>query len=114
MLPAVPSTSPAASIALAAPSTASFVVVGCSPTLEHLRVLAVVGYLAGDESGETVGDDLRVVRLGVVGRSSDVRGQHDVRHRRQRMVDGERLTLEVVESGRRDVPGLEGGGQGVE
>ena len=47
--------------------------------IEDLRVHEVVGPPAGEQRGEAVGDQLRVVRLGVVGRAADVRREHDVR-----------------------------------
>ena len=52
---------------------------------------------------ETVGDQLRVVRLGVVGRAADVRREHDVLHRASGWSVGEVLALEVVEAGAAEV-----------
>src|SRR6478672_11407911 len=47
-----------------------------SPISEHLRVHAVHRLVAAKKAGDVVGDELRVVGFGVVGRAADVRGQH--------------------------------------
>src|SRR5687768_12129602 len=114
MLPLVPSTRPSASIRFAAASTASGVVVGESPMGQDLRVDQVVGRLALQQRGEAVGDQRGVVRLGVIGRAADVRGQQHVGHGHERVVRRQVLALEVVQGGGGEVAGLERGGDGVE
>ena len=54
-----------------------------------------------------------MVRFGVVGRAADVRREHDVVHRAQRMVGGEVLALEVVEAGAGEVARLQRGDERV-
>ena len=110
-LPAVPATRPLSSISWAAASTASWV---GRAHVEHLRVGAVDGALAGEQAGDVVGHQRRVVRLGVVGGAPDVRRQHDVGHGLQRVVGRQVLALEVVEPGAAEVARRQRGGQGVD
>ena len=67
----------------------------------------------GQEAAEVLGDDPGVVRLGVVGGAADVGSEHDVVHRRQGVVGGEELALEVVEAGGRHLARREGRHQRV-
>src|SRR4029077_1547183 len=80
---------------------------------QHLGVHAVDGSFAVEEPGDVVGDQLRVVRFRVVGRAADVRREHNVVHRAERVVRGEVLTFEVVEARTREVARLQRRGQRV-
>src|SRR5690606_6071484 len=102
--------------ALAAASTVSGVVVGdvTSPMGAHLRVGEVVGPVTPHEGLEAGGHEHGVVGLGVVGGAADVGGEHHVGHAGQGVVDGQGLTLEVIEGGGRQVAVGQGGGEGVE
>src|SRR5262249_48929146 len=66
---------------------------------EDPRVGTSLRTLALQESFQIVSDHLGVVGFGVVGRAADVRGEDDVRHRAQRVIDRQGLTFEVVEAG---------------
>ena len=67
----------------------------------------LTGFSPREDARDVVGDELRVVRFGVVGRAADVRRQHDVRHRDERMIGREVLALEVVEAGAAEVARLQ-------
>ena len=55
------------------------------------------------EAAQVLGDGAGVVGLGVVGGPADVRGQHDLGERRERVVGRQVLALEVVEAGGGDL-----------
>ena len=81
--------------------------------VKYLRVDAVSGALAAQDAVEVARHHRGLAGLGVVGGATDVRGEHDVRHRAQRMVSGQVLAPEVVEAGRRDLAGLQRGHERV-
>ena len=112
MLPAVPSTSPRRSMSLAAASTAAS---ASSTNLmrQHLRVDDMGGRSAGQQRFQVVGDHLRLARLGVPRGTTDVRGEHDVGHRHQRVVGGQVFADEVVEPGAGQLAAAQGVDQGV-
>src|SRR5207302_6894104 len=103
MFPAVPSTRPLRSMALAVLRTSSFMAyrpqlcrlrrrsapsrrcrasLGTAGSLEYLGVHDVERAFALDQAAEVVGDEPGVVGLGVEGRPPDVGSEHHVRHRR--------------------------------
>ena len=65
------------------------------------------------EAAEVLGDRPGVVGLGVVGGAADVRRQHDLGERGQRVIRRQVLALEVVESRRADLARGQGGHQRV-